>query len=166
MMDAPAEFQAEAAKMEEALKLSASAPHVCFLGAGEDDDLLRMAVARFLQRKLQHVSMVRGGYKALYDEIAQRGQTGRLLEGRHVEASADAMEDPLLEVPVETKPTSPERVSRLGRLLRKGGSASGSLTASREALDAGSGVGSAANSEAGDEVWLASLLPLSFPTQP
>ena len=152
MMDAPEQFQTEAEKLEEALKLAGAPPHVCFLGTNEGDDLMRMAVARFLQRKMQHVSVVRGGYKDLYMEIEKRNQTARLLEGLHVEASVDATEDPLLEVPVETKPQSPERVSRLGRLLRKGGSGANSLSGSKEALDTGSGSGSAANSEAGGDV--------------
>lgn len=159
MMDNASAFEAEMARLEEALSLPPSPPHVCLLGVDDGDALLRMVAARFLQRKMPHVSTVRGGYRALYTAIEERGsaQVDRLLEGRDVALSATPEGDPLMEVPVESVAVAPvaERGSRLARLLRKSGGAGsgGSLSGSRETLDAeGVSPGSSvAGSDAGAE---------------
>lgn len=143
MMDNLAAFAEEATKMEEALKSAATPQHVCFMGADEKDDLLGMVVARMLQRHMAHVTIVRGGYRALYTYLSKRGQVDRLLEGMDVPASSTVNEDPLLEVPVEAPPQpSPtassaggdKPSSKLGRLLRS--RAASSPMGSRENISA------------------------------
>uniref|UniRef100_A0A2R5LAK4 TBC1 domain family member 23 n=2 Tax=Ornithodoros turicata TaxID=34597 RepID=A0A2R5LAK4_9ACAR len=51
----------------------AGGEHLCFMGSGreEEDQYVHMVVSSFLQKHLQYVSLVRGGYKALHDFISE-----------------------------------------------------------------------------------------------
>ncbi|XP_050035102.2 TBC1 domain family member 23 [Dermacentor andersoni] len=51
----------------------ASGEHLCFMGSGreEEDQYVHMVISSFLQKHLQYVSLVRGGYKALHDFISE-----------------------------------------------------------------------------------------------
>ncbi|CAN8013957.1 unnamed protein product [Ixodes persulcatus] len=51
----------------------ASGEHLCFMGSGreEEDQYVHMVISSFLQKQLQYVSLVRGGYKALHDFISE-----------------------------------------------------------------------------------------------
>lgn len=51
----------------------ASGEHLCFMGSGreQEDQYVHMVVSSFLQKHLQYVGLVRGGYKALHDFISE-----------------------------------------------------------------------------------------------
>lgn len=50
----------------------AAGEHLCFLSSGreQEDQLMNMVVAHFLQRKTPYVSLVAGGYGALHERLS------------------------------------------------------------------------------------------------
>lgn len=43
--------------------------HICFIGSGRDDEdkLVNMVIANFLQRQMKRVAVLRGGYAAIHE---------------------------------------------------------------------------------------------------
>lgn len=52
---------------------NAGGEHLCFMGSGRDDEdqYTHMVVASFLQKNIQYVSLLSGGYKAIHDYFGE-----------------------------------------------------------------------------------------------
>eukprot|EP00038_Savillea_parva_P013495 m.8431 g.8431 ORF g.8431 m.8431 type:complete len:872 (-) comp2537_c0_seq1:237-2852(-) len=76
MMEQPAIFAEELARVEDAL--ASSMQHPCFLHTGNADDAgqLGMIVSQFLQKHHKYVSVVKGGFVALERRVASYGAGG------------------------------------------------------------------------------------------
>jgi hypothetical protein len=99
MMDQPAIFAEELARLEDAL--ASSMQHPCFLHTGDDEDAgqLGMVVSQFLQKHHRYVSVVKGGFAALERRVASYGAGGskyliRQQVPAHLAADADARTSP------------------------------------------------------------------------
>ncbi|EDQ87555.1 uncharacterized protein MONBRDRAFT_33200 [Monosiga brevicollis MX1] len=117
MMDDPAAFETELSKMEEAL--TASDKHICLMGQTAHDGLVDMLVARLLQRHFKYVSLVRGGYVALYEYIESQQALDTMLDGLDLAASIREGVDPLQADPAVVV-TQRSLTQRLAGLLKRG----------------------------------------------
>lgn len=55
------------------INCNAGGEHLCFMGSGRDDEdqYTHMVVASFLQKSIQYVSLLSGGYKAIHDYFGE-----------------------------------------------------------------------------------------------
>ncbi|KAG5674994.1 hypothetical protein PVAND_004935 [Polypedilum vanderplanki] len=73
MLTEPASFQTAVQGLlraqKSAIDANASGEHLCFLGSGriEEDSITHMIVAFFLQKSMQYVSILSGGFAAIHD---------------------------------------------------------------------------------------------------
>lgn len=62
-----------AQRMAIEINSNAGGEHLCFMGSGrmEEDQYAHMVVASFLQKNIQYVSLLSGGYKAIHDYFGE-----------------------------------------------------------------------------------------------
>lgn len=62
-----------AQRMAIEINCNAGGEHLCFMGSGRDDEdqYTHMVVASFLQKNIQYVSLLSGGYKAIHDYFGE-----------------------------------------------------------------------------------------------
>ncbi|KAL5282073.1 TBC1D23 family protein [Megaselia abdita] len=79
MLEEPVAFQTavqgllRAQRMAIEINSNAGGEHLCFMGSGRDDEdqYTHMVVSSFLQRNIQYVSLLSGGYKAIHDYFGE-----------------------------------------------------------------------------------------------
>uniref|UniRef100_T1GYM1 Rhodanese domain-containing protein n=1 Tax=Megaselia scalaris TaxID=36166 RepID=T1GYM1_MEGSC len=79
MLEEPIAFQTavqgllRAQRMAIEINSNAGGEHLCFMGSGrmEEDQYAHMVVASFLQKNIQYVSLLSGGYKAIHDYFGE-----------------------------------------------------------------------------------------------
>ena len=140
MMENPEAFQQEVKELESAL--ASSLQHPCFLSSGEagDEESLTMVVSQFLQKKQNYVSIVKGGFDALYTRLEQNGRVQEVLDG----TAPDRKFKPETQEEVDAKAAKQKKtgtsfgwgakMSKFGSALKESTSASYKNTTAKIAL--------------------------------
>eukprot|EP00794_Sanderia_malayensis_P011174 gene11174-12349_t len=133
MLQAPDEFatavQALFSSQQQAIeaKSAAGGEHLCFMGSGREaeDQYVNMVVANFLQRGTYFVGIVRGGYSAIHDMVADDLANGMadhspqrcIICTPEAASSEDEVSSESHELSRgEHSPTSPKQATLVGRL--------------------------------------------------